>query len=89
MGRTGTEEFKAAPSSQPAAVFTSVVPVDHVADDPESGTFGLADASARSIADGRECVLHPVRSARCRGSGVRAWPLGDASSHLRVWGLLR
>ena len=55
MGRNGrgarvvpSEEFKPAPS-----VFTPVVPIDHVADEPESGAFwpALADASASSHAD--------------------------------------
>ncbi len=58
-----TEESKTetAPSSQPAAAFTAVVPVDHAADDPESGAFGpaLADASAGSNAGGPEYVIHP------------------------------
>ena len=60
MGRNGrgarvipTEESKTAPSNQSAAVFTPVVPIDHVADEPESGAFwpALADASASSHAD--------------------------------------
>ena len=61
MGRNGrgarvipTEESKTAPSNQSAAVFTPVVPIDHVADEPESGAFGpaLTDASASSHVDG-------------------------------------
>ena len=61
-----TEESKPAPSSQPAAVFTPVVPVDHVADDPEIGAFGpaLADTIASSRADGWEYVLHPCAGVR-------------------------
>ncbi len=80
-----TDESKTAPLSHSAAVFTHVVPVDHVADDPESGAFGpaLADTNASLNADGQAYVSIPVRSARCRGCGVRALPLGDASSHLR------
>ncbi len=66
MGRNGrgtrvipTEESKTAPSNQSAAVFTPVVPIDHVADEPESGAFGpaLADASASSHVDGQGCAF--------------------------------
>jgi hypothetical protein len=62
-----TEESRTAPSSQPAAVFTPVVPVDHVADEPESGTFGpaLADASPSSNADGQAYVSRPQGLMDC------------------------
>ena len=53
-----TDEPKTAPLSHSAAVFTPVVPVDHAADDPESGAFGpaLAAASASSNADAQAYV---------------------------------
>ncbi len=56
-----TEGSKTAPSSQPAAVFTSVLPGEYVADDPECGAFGpaLAYVRASSNADGGQYVLHP------------------------------
>ncbi len=80
-----TEESKTAPLSQLADVFTSVVPVDHAADDPVNGALGpaLADASARSHTEGQGYVSHPRESwsVRCRGCGERALPWGDASSH--------
>jgi hypothetical protein len=53
-----TEESGTAPSSHLASFFTPVVPVGHVADDPESGAFGpaLAAASASSNADAQAYV---------------------------------
>jgi hypothetical protein len=41
-------------SSSSAVIFTPVVPVDHVADDRESG----AASSARYREEGQECVSH-------------------------------
>ncbi len=82
-----TDESGTALLSHSAAVFTPVVPVDHAADDPESGAFGpaLADACASLNVDGHwkgcafrllECALPWLWSARvavglCIGARTR------------------
>ena len=66
-------------SSNSAVVFTPLVPIDHVADDRESGTAAALDlfspSSARYREDGKEYVsLHPSRMRLSLKSGSLLFP---------------